>query len=79
MQADAGMKAVWLKMFGPVFLGFRQKIDPRDTPRSPGPAPHINLHQKSAPETNCKLISLWARGGCFRTHPNIVYGIRGSF
>ena len=28
------------------------------------------IHTKSAPETNSKAISLWAREGvCFRTHP----------
>ena len=30
---------------------------PRDPLRSTGPAPHINLHQKSTPETNSKAIS----------------------
>jgi len=35
-------------------LGFPAVIDPRDPLRSPGPAPHINLHEKSAPQTNSK-------------------------
>ena len=51
------LKAVWLKIFGPVFLGFLQEIDPGTPPRSPGPAPHINFHEKSAPETNSNAIS----------------------
>ena len=32
---------------------------PRDTPRSPGLARNINLHQRSAPETNSK--AKWSR------------------
>ena len=37
--------------------GFEAEADPRDTPRSPRPAPRINLHQKSTPETNSKAVS----------------------
>jgi len=48
------LKAVWLEMFGSVFLGFPAEAAPRDPPRSPGPAPHINLHDKSALQTNSK-------------------------
>jgi len=36
-------------------LGCRSR--PRDPLRSTKPAPHINLHKKSAPETNSKAIS----------------------
>jgi len=48
------LKAVWLEIFGPVFLGFSAEVDTRDPPRSPGPAPHINFHEKSAPQTKAK-------------------------
>ena len=48
------LKGVWLEMFGRSFPGFSAETDPRDTPGSPGPAPHISLHEKSAPRTNSK-------------------------
>ena len=48
------LKAVWLEIFGPVFQGFPAESDPRDPPTSPRPAPHIHLHEKSAPQTNSK-------------------------
>ena len=48
------LKAVWLEIFVPVFVGFSAEIDPRDTTKSPGPGPHINFHGKSAPQTNSK-------------------------
>ena len=51
------LKAVWLETFRPVFLGFPAESDPRDPPRSPGPGPHINSHEKSAPQTNSKAVS----------------------
>ena len=51
------LKAVWLEIFGPVFPGFLAEADPRDPHRSPGPAPHINLHEKSAPLTDSKAAS----------------------
>jgi len=51
-QAPGYLKAVWLEIFGPVFQGFPAETDPQDPPRSPGPAPHINFHEKSAPQTN---------------------------
>ena len=47
------LKAVWLEIFGPA-LHFSAETDPRNPPRSPGPAPHTNFHEKSAPETNSK-------------------------
>jgi len=37
--------------------------DGADIHKSTGRPPDINLHQKSAPKTNSKAISLWARGG----------------
>ena len=46
------LKAVWLETFGPVFTWFLVETDPRDPPRSPGPVPHISVHEKSAPQTN---------------------------
>ena len=51
------LKAVWLEMFGPVLLEISAEIDPRELFRSPGPAPHINLHEKTAPQTNSKDMS----------------------
>ena len=42
-------KAVRLEIFGPVFPRFLAETDPRDPPRSPGPASHINLHPKNQP------------------------------
>ena len=39
------------------FGGLGGRNRPRDPLRSTGPAPHINLHQKSAPETNSKATS----------------------
>ena len=56
-QQTGYLKAVWLEIFGPVSLGFSTKSDPRGPPRSPGPAPHINLHEKSAPETKSEAVS----------------------
>ena len=53
------LKAVWLEIFGPFFHGFSIEIDPRNPPRSPGPAPHINFHEKSAPQTKSK--AKWRR------------------
>ena len=52
-----GLKAVWLDIFGPVFPGFAAETEPRDPPRSRGPAPHINLHEESAPRTDSKAMS----------------------
>ena len=57
-------KAVWLEIFGPVFPGFSAETDPRDHPRSPGPAPHISFHEKSAPQTNSKAISRYLKAAC---------------
>ena len=38
------------------FSGSGRPRGPRDPLGSTGPAPHINLHKKSAPETNSKAI-----------------------
>jgi len=51
------LKAVWLEIFGPVFHGCPAETDPRDPPRSPGLAPHINFRENSAPQTTSKAIS----------------------
>ena len=51
------LKAVWLEIFGPAFPGCSAEVEPRDPPRSPGPAPHINLHEVSAQQANSKAIS----------------------
>ena len=40
---------VWPDIFGLFFTGFSAGSNPRDPLKSPGPAPHINLHKKSAP------------------------------
>ena len=48
------LKVVWLEIFDPVFPVNLAEIDPRGPPRSPGPAPHINFHEKSARQTNAK-------------------------
>ncbi len=56
-QRAGYLKAVWPEIFGPVFLGFSAESDPRDPLRSPGPAPHINLREKSAPQTDTKSTS----------------------
>ena len=69
-------KGVKIKIFGPVLRGFSPEIDPGTPLDRPGAPPDINLHQKSAPETNSKAISQWARGGyvlgrshtCARSH-----------
>ena len=65
-------RRVKIKLLGPVFRGFSPEIRPLDPLRSTGHPPDINLHQKSAPETNSEAISLWAHKGwvCFRTHPH---------
>ena len=74
-----GRKVVKIKIFGPVLRGFSPEIDPRDPLRSTGRTPDINLHQRSAPETNSKAISLWARGVvCFRMQPHGATLTRGS-
>jgi len=52
-----GEKGVKIKIFGPVFRGLSPEIDPGTPPRSTGRLPDINVHQKSAPETNSKAIS----------------------
>ena len=41
-----------------IFFGFSAAPDPGDPIRSPGPAPHITFHEKSAPQTNSKAMSL---------------------
>jgi len=46
------LQAVWLEVFGPVFPACSAEANARDPPRWPGPAPHINFHEKSAPQTN---------------------------
>jgi len=46
-----------LSIFGLVFQGFPAETDPRGTPRPPGPAPHINFHENSAPQTNSQAMS----------------------
>ena len=51
------LKAIWMDIFGPVSNEFPAKTDPRAPPRSPGSAPHINVHQKSAPQTDSKAVS----------------------
>ena len=48
---------VKITIFGPVFLGFGPEIDPGTPLDRPGAPPDINLHQKSAPETNSEAIS----------------------
>jgi len=40
------LEAVWLEIFGPVFLGSPGDTDPRDRLISPGPTPRINLQVK---------------------------------
>ena len=35
----------WLDILGLSFLGLSAETDYRDAPRSPGLAPHINLHE----------------------------------
>ena len=63
-------------MFGPFFTGFSAEADPRDPPRSPGPAPHINFNEKSAPQTNSKAKWFWN----FWVSPKDVWkGPRGPF
>ena len=46
------LKAVWPEIFGPVFPGFAAESGPEDPLTSPGPAPHVTCHAKSAPQTN---------------------------
>ena len=55
------LKAVWLEIFSPVFPVCLAEADPRDTPRSQGPTPHIKLHEKSAPHANSKAISRYPK------------------
>ena len=59
-------KARWPESFGPVSHEFSAEFDPlgavfrrcsaesdpRGPLRSPGPAPHINVYEKSAPQAN---------------------------
>ena len=52
-----GKKGLKIRIFGSVFLGFSKEIDPGTPLDRPGAPPDINLHQKSAPETNSKAIS----------------------
>ena len=53
LRAGSGyLKAVWLENFGTVLPGFSAEADPRNPPRSPGLAPHIHLHEQSAPRTD---------------------------
>ena len=46
---------IWLKIGR--FRGLGCPGGPRDPLRSTGPAPHTNVHEKSAPETNSNAIS----------------------
>jgi len=58
-KAGSGyLKAVWLKVVGPVFLRLARRSTPGPPPRSPGLARDINLHQKSAPETGAEFASV---------------------
>ena len=50
-------------IFGSILGGFSPEIDPGTPLRWTGRPPDMNLHLKSAPETNSKAISWWARGG----------------
>ena len=51
------LKAVWLKIFEPVFRGFRPEIDP-GTPLDRRGSPGTSIcTKKSAPEANSKAIS----------------------
>ena len=68
------LKAVWLEIFGPIFIGFSAEIDPRDPSRSPGPAPHINVHEKSTPQT--KSRAKWRRPNCLQIHRQPTAGAR---
>ena len=48
---------MFLALFGGHFGGLGGPGAPRDPLRSTEPAPDINLHEKTAPETNSKAIS----------------------
>jgi len=53
-------KAVWLKKILTGFLWISAEID-LAPPRSTGPAPHINVLQKSAPLTNSEAKAVWLK------------------
>ena len=63
-------KWVKIKIFILGFWPIYGRTWPRDPPRSTGPAPHINLHKKSAPETNSKAISRFLAN----SRPNLAPG-----
>ena len=58
-----GEKGVKITIFGPFFLGFSPEIDPRTPLKRVQLKKWCRIRTKSAPETNSKAISLWARGG----------------
>ena len=47
------LKAVRLEISARVRLVFLAEADPRDPPRSPRPAPHIRLHERSVSGRVC--------------------------
>ena len=49
----------WAGDFRPGFPWIFGRSRPPGSPRSPGPAPHINFHEKSAPQTKSK--AKWRR------------------
>ncbi len=51
------LRAVWLEIIGQVFLRFSEKLDPQDPSRSTGLVMQLKLHEKSAPQTNSKVIA----------------------
>jgi len=54
MKTSGPLEAVSLEIFGAVFLAISADTDPREPPRSPGPARDINFHEKSSRQTNSK-------------------------
>ena len=47
-------ETVWPGFVCAILRGFSAESDSQDSLRSPGPAPRVNLHEMSAPQTKSK-------------------------
>jgi len=67
------LKAVSLYIFGPVFPGLPAETDPQNLLGSPGPAPHVNFHENSVPQTDSNAKRWRTRNlpRCLKVYPEV--------